>query len=57
MCSSYIRSGYFDWVLAKITQASEWILEKLINKKAKSSLKYDIRSGKPYRKFPRRRLK
>ncbi len=23
-CGSYIRSGYYDWVLAKITQACEW---------------------------------
>jgi uncharacterized tellurite resistance protein B-like protein len=23
-CESYIRSGYYDWVLAKITQACEW---------------------------------
>lgn len=23
-CNSYIRSGYYDWVLAKITQACEW---------------------------------
>lgn len=23
-CSSYIRSGFYDWVLAQITQASEW---------------------------------
>lgn len=23
-CNSYLRSGYYDWVLAKITQACEW---------------------------------
>ncbi|PKL49225.1 MAG: hypothetical protein CVV42_06775 [Candidatus Riflebacteria bacterium HGW-Riflebacteria-2] len=23
-CGSFIRSGYYDWVLAKITQACEW---------------------------------
>ncbi len=24
VCGSFIRSGFFDWVLAKITQACEW---------------------------------
>ena len=24
ICNSYLRSGEYDWVLAKITQASEW---------------------------------
>jgi tellurite resistance protein len=24
VCKSYLRSGYYDWVLAKITQACEW---------------------------------